>query len=137
MQQRRRRPGFPVPEYQVADYCLSESAAAQKWVPRNQRSSACSTQLQLIGCHHGGVLGAWVVWDDGEIDGERIWETGYDVSFGRRILVENHRVPLLAEALALSHSRTSWVMVRPESDPGRYYWAGDGPCPLDVPTLPR
>jgi hypothetical protein len=27
-------------------------------------------------------------------------------------------------------------MVRPEWDLGRYYWAGDGPCPLDVPTLP-
>ncbi len=84
------------------------------------------------------MLQAWVAWDDGEIDGERIWETGYDVSFqGDGSSVENHRVTSLAEALALSHSRTSWVMVRPEWDQGRYYWAGDGPCPLDVPTLPR
>jgi hypothetical protein len=47
----------------------------------------------LIGCHHGDVAEAWVAWDDGEIDGEGIWETGYDVSFqGEGSSVENYRV---------------------------------------------
>ena len=51
-----------------------------------------------------------MVWDDGEIDGERIWETGYDVSFqGEGTSVENCRVPSLGGALALARSRTSWV----------------------------
>ncbi len=78
-----------------------------------------------------------MAWDDGEIDGERIWETGYDVSFqGEGTSVENYRVPSWGEALALARSRTSWVMVSPEWDQGRYYWAGEGPAPSDVPTLP-
>lgn len=53
-----------------------------------------------------------MVWDTGEIDSERIWETGCGVSFqGERSSVENYRAPSLGEALALARSRTSWVMV--------------------------
>jgi hypothetical protein len=50
----------------------------------------------------------------------------------------------LAEALAWARSRTDWVVVRPQWDPGVHYWAGVGPVPAnvelgqdEVPVLPE
>jgi hypothetical protein len=42
--------------------------------------------------------------------------------------------PDIAVALAWARDRSEWIVIRPEWDPGRYYWAGTGVPPDDGRT---
>lgn len=42
----------------------------------------------------------------------------------------------LDDALSWARARAPWVVVRPWSDDGTEYWAGDAPTPDLYPTLP-
>jgi hypothetical protein len=73
-----------------------------------------------LGARRGTVFIAWI---DGAYSG--YWDALPD---GRPANLE--QMPMIfsaAEAVAWAHARSDRVLIRPKSDPDRYYWAGSAP----------
>ena len=67
----------------------------------------------------------WIAWDEGRYVG--YWDLEPD---GPPTQLEQMPESMSApEALAWGRARAERVMIRPQPDPGRYYWAGLGPPP--------
>jgi hypothetical protein len=77
--------------------------------------------------HPEGFLGTgtvFIAWHEGEL---HYW--GYWDSFPLEPRLSLEECPITAslnEAVEWGRQRTPRVLVRPESDPGEYYWAGTG-----------
>jgi len=83
--------------------------------------------------HPGRFLGTGTVFIAWYEHGEESYYEGYWDSFPiepRESLEGCPRTPSLIKAVTWGRQRTPRLLVRPESDPGEYYWAGTGD-PLD------
>jgi hypothetical protein len=80
----------------------------------------------------------FIAWDDpGEDPGySAYWDSIPDEEPGFAI-EDGPRTLSLSEVVEWGRRRTPRVLIRPESDPGEYYWAGIGEPTGDYATLKR
>jgi hypothetical protein len=70
-----------------------------------------------------GTGTVFIYWDETEFCYFGYWDSFPD---GNQPLEEAPRCTSLDEAVRWGRERTPRVLIRPESDPGEYYWAGLG-----------
>lgn len=93
-----------------------------------------SPELKALRESSRGKGTVWLAFDDDWYWG--YWDLEPD---GPPTLLERYpSSPHVSDALAWGRARTPVVLIRPEHDPGQYYWAGTGPRPAlhaDLPTF--
>ena len=108
---------------------LLTALAADTRIPSGEREHARTivAAVRDLPARLGRQGTVWVAWD-----GEH-YTSYWDADPGW--LEEGPTTRSLVACLAWAAQRSPRVLVRPESDPGRHYWAGDGESPDDVPPL--
>jgi hypothetical protein len=100
------------------------------------RAAGPNPELKALRESSRGKGVVWLAWDD-----DWHWYWGYwELSPDGPPTVLEHcpSSPDATEVVEWGHARTPVVVIRPESDPGRHYWAGLGPRPdrcKDLPTF--
>ena len=70
-----------------------------------------------------GTGTVFIAWDETDVYYSGYWDSFPD---GNQPLEEAPRSTSLDEVVGWARERTPRVLIRPESDPGEYYWAGLG-----------
>ena len=80
----------------------------------------------------------WIAWDEGFAGDEGCYWGYWDLEPDGpvRALEQMPDQRVAKEAIAWGRARAHRVHIQPESDPHRYYWAGDGEPPNDLAPFP-
>jgi hypothetical protein len=85
-----------------------------------------------------GTGTVFIAWDDSEEDpGYRAYGDALPDEKPGLAIEEGPRARSLGEVVEWGRERTPRVLIRPESDPGEYYWAGIGEPTGEYATLKR